>query len=191
MSEGLNVLLVLPLSYHGTKRNEIPLYQGCSQTKCEAVYSMDTKTKFSQKQATSVLFFIYYHFTNFEITFSSLVLSKWPSSCSVSNRFCILPEVFSYIFQTLLYGFGKKILRKKHTHTYRHTQRHTHACKLTNNWWTNFVSCVYDNFSHFYLGVSLRIFCPFKSPLKVSKKRFLLFGNNSVKVCLLFDMSSE
>ena len=88
---------------------------------------MDTKTKFSQKQATSVLFFIYYHFTNFEITFSSLVLSKWPSSCSVSNRFCILPEVFSYIFQTLLYGFGKKILRKKHTHTHTDTHRDIHT----------------------------------------------------------------
>ena len=38
---------------------------------------------------------------------------------------------------------------------------------------------------------SLRIFSLFKCPLKLSKQCLLLFGNNSVKVWILFDMSSE
>ena len=52
-------------------------------------------------------------------------------------------------------------------------------------------SCVHANFSHFYLGIfSLRIFCQFECPLILSKKCLLLFGNNSVKVWILFDMTS-
>ena len=38
---------------------------------------------------------------------------------------------------------------------------------------------------------SLRIFCLFKCPLKLLKQCLLLFGNNSAKVWILFDMSSE
>ena len=45
------------------------------------------------------------------------------------------------------------------------------------------VSCVYANFSHFYLeSFSLRVFCLFKSPLKLSKKCLLLFSANSENV---------
>ena len=72
---------------------------------------------------------------------------------------------------------------------------------------------MHANFSHFYLGIfSLRIFCLFRFPLKLSKKCLLLSGNNSVKseycliwaltmsilfgsnslkVSVLFDMNSE
>ena len=54
------------------------------------------------------------------------------------------------------------------------------------------VSCVHANFSHSYSGIfSFRIFCLFKCPLKLSKRYLLLFGNNSVKVWTLFDMSSK
>ena len=54
------------------------------------------------------------------------------------------------------------------------------------------VLCVHANFSHFYFVIfSLRIFCLFKCPLKLSKKCLLLFGNNSVKVWIPFDMSSK
>ena len=54
------------------------------------------------------------------------------------------------------------------------------------------VSCVYANFSHFHLGIfRLRIFYLFKCPFKLSKKCLLLFGENSVKVWILFDISSE
>ena len=50
------------------------------------------------------------------------------------------------------------------------------------------VSCAHANFSHFYSGIfPLRIFCLFKCPLKLSKKCLLLFGNNSVKMWILFD----
>ena len=38
---------------------------------------------------------------------------------------------------------------------------------------------------------SLRIFCLFKGPLKLSKKGLLLLVINSVKVCTLFDMNSK
>ena len=52
--------------------------------------------------------------------------------------------------------------------------------------------CVHGNFSHFCLGIfSFKIFCRFKCPLKISKKFLLLFGNNSVKETMLFDMSSK
>ena len=45
------------------------------------------------------------------------------------------------------------------------------------------VSCVYADFSHFYVGIfCLRIFCLLKCPLKLSKKCLLLFGKNSVKL---------
>ena len=45
------------------------------------------------------------------------------------------------------------------------------------------VSCVYANFSHFYLEIfSLRVFCLFKCPLKLSKKCLPLFSANSENV---------
>ena len=54
------------------------------------------------------------------------------------------------------------------------------------------VLCVHGNFSHCYLGIfSLKIFYLFKCPLKISKKCLLLFGNNSVKKSMLFDMSCK
>ena len=75
--------------------------------------------------------------------------------------------------------------------------------------------CVFANVSHFYLGIfSLRIFCLYKCPLKLSIKCLLyyclvitlwkceycliwalnksvLFGSNSLKVSVLCDMNSE
>ena len=75
--------------------------------------------------------------------------------------------------------------------------------------------CVCANVSHFYLGIfSLRIFCLYKCPLKLSIKCLLyyclvitlwkceycliwalnksvLFGSNSLKVSVLCDMNSE
>ena len=64
------------------------------------------------------------------------------------------------------------------------------------NWWQLMArlssSCVHANFPHFYFGIfSLRIFCLFKCPLKLSKKWLLLLGINSVKVWIQFDMSSK
>ena len=54
------------------------------------------------------------------------------------------------------------------------------------------VSCEYANFPHLYLGIfRLRIFGLFKCPVKLSKNCLLLSGNNSVKVCVLFDVSFE
>ena len=75
-------------------------------------------------------------------------------------------------------------------------------------------SCVHANFLHFYLGIfSLRIFCLYKCPLKLSKKcllycllitlwkceycliwalsKSILFGSNSLKVSVLCDKNSE
>ena len=75
--------------------------------------------------------------------------------------------------------------------------------------------CVFANVSHFYLGIfSLRMFCLYKCPLKLSIKCLLyyclvitlwkceycliwalnksvLFGSNSLKVSVLCDMNSE
>ena len=50
--------------------------------------------------------------------------------------------------------------------------------------------CVCQLF-HFYQGIfSLSIFCLFKCSLKLSKKCSLFFGNNSVKVLILFDIGA-
>ena len=76
-------------------------------------------------------------------------------------------------------------------------------------------SCVHANFLHFYFWIfSLRIFCLYKCPLKLSKKcllyyclvitlwkceycliwalnKSILFAGNSLKVSVLCDMNSE
>ena len=76
-------------------------------------------------------------------------------------------------------------------------------------------SCVHANFLHFYLGIfSLRIFCLYKCPMKLSEKcllyhclvitlwkceycliwalnKSMLFGSNYQKVSVLSDTNSE
>ena len=66
------------------------------------------------------------------------------------------------------------------------------SCKLKNSWRQNYLLHVCMLTFHTYFGIfSLRIFCLFKSPPKLPKKCLLLLGINSVKVWILFDMSSK
>ena len=67
---------------------------------------MGAQARFGQKNQHSMFFVICYHLMNFEIIFSWLVVSKWPSSCSVSYYYCQLSEIFPH--SKLFYGWGKK-----------------------------------------------------------------------------------
>ena len=68
--------------------------------------SMGAQAWFGQKNQHSMFFVICYHLMKFEIIFSWLVVSKWPSSCSVSYYYCQLSEIFPH--SKLFYGWGKK-----------------------------------------------------------------------------------
>ena len=61
-----------------------------------------------------------------------------------------------------------------------HKNINDQSCNLKNSWWQNYVSCVYANFSHFYLGMfCLRIFCLFKVSIQTLK---------SVHFCLAINL---
>ena len=64
------------------------------------------------------------------------------------------------------------------------------SCKLKNRWWQNYLFYVCMLTVLTFLGkVSVSKFS--KCPFKLSETRLLMFGNNSMKVWIPFDMSSE
>ena len=66
------------------------------------------------------------------------------------------------------------------------------SCKLKNSWWQDYLLHLCMLTSHtFTLEFSLGEFFLFKCPLKFPKKCLLLLGINSVKVWILFHMSSK
>ena len=84
--------------------NNALLYQGCSETKWEAMYGMGTQ--FKLRQAHSVLFLLFAIILWTLKLFYLVGVKKWPSSCTVLSCFYILPEVFSH--SKLVYSKGKK-----------------------------------------------------------------------------------
>ena len=62
-----------------------------------------------------------------------------------------------------------------------HKSINDQSCKLTNSWWQNDL---------LHVCMLTFTFTSVQVSIQISKKCLLLFGNNSVKVRILFDMSS-
>ena len=124
----------------------------------------------------SLLSFFYYPYFLFtppthEYFFCEGLIFFW---CLVA-RGC---ENFKFLGDLLYWGYLVSSLGKEEWAIFFHKAINNQSCKLKNSWWQKYFSCVYANFSHFYLG----IFCLFQFSLKLSKKCVLLFGNNSESV---------
>ena len=111
------------------------------------------------------------------VSLFSMVYTPLPTNIFLlgNNFFCLVArgwEDFKFLGELLYWGSLIPFLGEGGQTIFFHKAINDQSCKLKNT--------VHANVSHFYLGIfSLKIFCLFECPSKLSKKCLLLFGNNS------------